>query len=135
MDCCGRQGTGFLMGRWRSLAHKSDQDSLGNRHPMNFTPLRFQSALAAGGLAWMPFVLMQFTFPRQGKLISVDDLAGRLDLATLLLVAVMLVCTLLHVYLVVKASREFMPWRQSGGDTGTGMKGMSGMAGGKHERT
>lgn len=86
---------------------------------MKFTPLRFQSALAAGGLALMPFVLMQFTFPRHGKLISVDDLAGRYDAATLFLVAVMLLSTLLHFYLVVKLSREFMHWRKSGDDMRT----------------
>ena len=83
----------------------------------------------------MPCVLMQFTFLRQGKLISVDDLANRLDLATLFLVGVMLISTLLHFYLVIKLSREFMQWWKSGDDTGTGMKGMSGMAGRTHERT
>ena len=86
---------------------------------MKFTPLRFQSALAAGGLALMPFVVMQFTFPRHGKLISVDDLAGRFDLATLFLVGVMLVSTLLHFYLVVKVSREFVQWKKSGDDMAT----------------
>lgn len=85
---------------------------------MKFTPLRFQSALAAGGLALMPFVLMQFTFQRHGKLISIDDLAGRYDLATLFLVAVMLISTLLHFYLIAKISCEFTQW----GRTDDGMR-------------
>lgn len=80
---------------------------------MKFTPLRFQSALAAGGLALMPFVLMQFTFPRQGKLISLDDLSGRYDLASVFLLAVMLVSTVLHFYLIAKISREFVQWHRS----------------------
>lgn len=83
---------------------------------MKFTPLRFQSALAAGGLALMPFVLMQFTFTRQGKLISLEDLSGRYDLAAVFLLAVMLVSTVLHFYLIAKVSREFTQWRQSGTD-------------------
>lgn len=83
---------------------------------MKFTPLRFQSALAAGGLALMPFVLMQFTFPRQGKLISIDDLSGRYDIASIFLLAVMLISTVLHFFLIAKMSREFVQWRQSGND-------------------
>lgn len=81
---------------------------------MKFTPLRFQSALAAGGLALMPFVLMQFTFPRQGKLISIEDIGGRYDLATLFLLAVMLLGTLLHFGLIAKLVPEFANWRKSG---------------------
>lgn len=81
---------------------------------MTFTPLRFQSALAAGGLALMPFVLMQFTFPRSGKLISIDDLAGAHDAATLFLVGVMVVSTLLHFYLIVRMSLEFVRWARAG---------------------
>lgn len=81
---------------------------------MTFTPLRFQSALAAGGLALMPFVLMQFTFPRAGALVSIDDLAGRHDAAALFLLAVMLLGTVLHFYLIVRMSHEFLRWRRSG---------------------
>lgn len=83
---------------------------------MKFTPLRFQSALAAGGLALMPFVLMQFTFPRQGKLVSIEDLSGRYDLASTFLLTVMLVSTVLHFYLIAKVSREFIQWRNSGSE-------------------
>lgn len=86
---------------------------------MTFTPLRFQSALASGGLALMPFVLMQFTFPHQGKIISIDDLAGRYDPATLFLLAVLLISTLLHFYLVAKVSFEFLQWRKSVDDMQT----------------
>lgn len=79
-----------------------------------FTPLRFQSALASGGVALMPFVLMQFTFPHAGKLISINDVAGGLDSASLFLVAVMLLSTLLHFFLIVKISIEFIRWSRSG---------------------
>ena len=86
---------------------------------MTFTPLRFQSALASGGLALMPFVLMQFTFPHRGKIISINDIAGRYDPATVFLVAVLLISTLLHFYLVAKVSTEFLQWRKSGDDMQT----------------
>lgn len=64
----------------------------------------------------MPFVLMQFTFPRQGKLISLEDLSGRYDLAAIFLLVVMLVSTVLHFYLIAKMSREFGQWSRSGSD-------------------
>lgn len=86
---------------------------------VKFTPLRFQSALASGGLALMPFVLMQFTFPKSGKLISIDDLAGALDPAALFLVGVMLVSSLLHFFLIVKMSLEFLQWWRSGDEMRT----------------
>jgi hypothetical protein len=50
---------------------------------MMFTPLRFQSALAAGGVALMPFVLMQFTFPHREQLININDFANGYDVASL----------------------------------------------------
>ncbi|MDP3037305.1 MAG: hypothetical protein Q8N07_06190 [Rhodocyclaceae bacterium] len=83
---------------------------------MKFTPLRFQSALAAGGLALMPFVLMQFTFPHDGKLIGIDDLSGGYDIATVFLVAVMVLSTLLHFSLILKMSGEFIRWARAGGE-------------------
>jgi hypothetical protein len=86
---------------------------------MTFTPLRFQSALASGGLALMPFVLMQFTFPHQGKIISINDIANWQNPATLFLVGVLLVSTLLHFFLVAKLSLEFLQWRKSGDDMQT----------------
>lgn len=64
----------------------------------------------------MPFVLMQFTFLRHGKLISLDDLSGRYDLAAFFLLAVMLVSTVLHFYLIAKMTRELIQWRRSGTD-------------------
>jgi hypothetical protein len=81
---------------------------------MKFTPLRFQSALASGGVALMPFVLMQFTFPHVEKLITINDLLNRFDPGSLFLVAVMLLSTLLHFFLVIKISLEFMQWSQDG---------------------
>lgn len=81
---------------------------------MTYTPLRFQSALAAGGVALMPFVLMQFTFPRGGKLVGIDDLAGTLDPAALFLVGVMLAASALHFFLIAKMSLEFVRWSRDG---------------------
>lgn len=80
---------------------------------MKFTPLRFQSALAAGGLALMPFVLMQFTFPRKGTLISIQDIEGHFGLATLFLLAVMMLGTALHFGLIAKLTQEFATWWRS----------------------
>lgn len=77
---------------------------------MPFTPLIFQSALAVGGVALMPFVLMQFTFAHAGKLVTVRDLAGGYDAASLFLVPVMLVSTLLHFFLIAQMSIEFLRW-------------------------
>ena len=75
-----------------------------------FTPLRFQSALASGGVALMPFVLMQFTFAHTDKLISINDFANRWDVASLFLAVVMLLSTLMHFFLILKISIEFMHW-------------------------
>lgn len=77
---------------------------------MMFTPLRFQSALAAGGVALMPFVLMQFTFPHREQLININDFANGYDVASLLLVGVMLLTTLLHFFLITKISLELLLW-------------------------
>lgn len=82
---------------------------------MPFTPLRFQSALAVGGVALMPFVLMQFTFAHAGKLVTVRDLAGGYDAASLFLVPVMLVSTLLHFFLIAQMSIEFVRWARKPG--------------------
>lgn len=83
---------------------------------MKYTPLRFQSALASGGVALMPFVLMQFTFPRNGKLISMNDMVSAFDPAALFLVGVMLVASALHFFLIVKMSLEFIRWSRSGNE-------------------
>jgi len=80
---------------------------------MTFTPLRFQSALAAGGVALMPFVLMQFTYPRQDLLISIEDLDGRYGVASLFLIAVMMFGTVFHFGLIAKLAHEFVAWRRS----------------------
>lgn len=79
-----------------------------------FTPLRFQSALASGGVALMPFVLMQFTFAHTDKLISINDFASGWNVASLFLVAVMLLSTLMHFFLILKMSIEFMHWAHQG---------------------
>jgi hypothetical protein len=81
---------------------------------MKYTPLRFQSALAAGGVALMPFVLMQFTFPRGGKLVGIEDVGGAFDPAALFLVGTMLVASALHFFLIAKLSLEFVRWSRGG---------------------
>lgn len=76
-----------------------------------FTPLRFQSSLAAGGLALMPFVLMQLTFPHAGKLITVHDVAvGGLDGGRVFLVGVMTVATIFHLALTIGSARGLALW-------------------------
>lgn len=62
----------------------------------------------------MPFVLMQVTFPHADKLISIHDIAGGWDAASLFLVAVMLLSTLMHFFLISKISIEFMHWAHQG---------------------
>lgn len=62
----------------------------------------------------MPFVLMQFTFPRSGKLISIDDLASGFDIATVFLITVMLVSSVLHFFLILRMSMEFLQWARAG---------------------
>jgi hypothetical protein len=76
-----------------------------------FTPLRFQSSLAAGGLALMPFVLMQLTFPHAGKLITVHDVGSAgLDVGRMSLVAVMAVATIFHLALTFSSTRGLAIW-------------------------
>ncbi len=62
----------------------------------------------------MPFVLMQFTFAHVGKLISINDFSNGYDIASLFLVAVMLLGTLLHFFLIVQISIEFIRWSRNG---------------------
>ena len=58
----------------------------------------------------MPFVLMQFTFAHTDTLISINDFANRWDVASLFLAVVMLLSTLMHFFLILKISIEFMHW-------------------------
>lgn len=66
----------------------------------------------------MPFVLMQFTFAHACKLVTMHDLAGGYDAATLFLVPVMLVSTLLHFFLIAQMSIEFVRWARKPGALG-----------------
>lgn len=88
---------------------------------MPFTPLRFQSALAAGGLALMPFVLMQFTFERQGQLINWSDVTPASSLSATFLIAVMALGTAFHLGLILKLLPELFNWLKSTPDTRTFM--------------
>jgi hypothetical protein len=76
-----------------------------------FTPLRFQSSLAAGGLALMPFVLMQVTFRHAGKLVGVGDIADPgLDGGRVFLVSVLAVATIFHFALTFSSTRGLVRW-------------------------
>lgn len=70
--------------------------------------------MAAGGLALMPFVLMQFTFPHAGKLINLEDLSGRYDSAAVFLLTVMLAGTVVHFALIARLTWEFLRWWRAG---------------------
>jgi len=41
---------------------------------VKFTPVIFQTSVAAGGIALMPFVYLQFAEPRGGKPIMLFDI-------------------------------------------------------------
>jgi voltage-gated anion channel len=75
-----------------------------------FTPLRFQASLAAGGLALMPFVLMQLTFPHAGKMMSAQDLGSGGQGGGLFLVGVMVLATAFHFALTVGSGRQLLAW-------------------------
>lgn len=80
-----------------------------------YTPLRFQASLAAGGLALMPFVLLQLTFPRAGTRLTVDDLARQgLDAGGVFLLTVMVAATVAHFALTLGAARGLVPWLADG---------------------
>lgn len=76
-----------------------------------YTPLRFQASLAAGGLALMPFVLMQLTFPRAGKLITVGDLARQgVGPSSVFLLTVMAAATVVHFALTLSSTWGLVGW-------------------------
>lgn len=80
-----------------------------------FTPLRFQASLAAGGLALMPFVLLQLTFPHVGKLVALGDVAAHgVDVPRAFLVAVMALATLFHFALTLGSLRGLVAWLTGG---------------------
>lgn len=80
-----------------------------------FHPLLFQSTLAAGGVALMPFNFLQFSIPHGKGLITLSDIMARTMSAGEMglyypLIAVMLVFTLFHFILTAVLLKSFFGW-------------------------
>ena len=80
-----------------------------------FTPLVFLAPLGAGGIAVMPFVLMQYTVEHGAGLITRAQLweKGFSNIASgyyLSLEAVMIIFTVLHLVLMISFSISFFKW-------------------------
>lgn len=88
---------------------------------MKFTPLSFQGPLAAGGVALMPFVLLQFTVPHEKGLIKLSDIefAGLGMLKTsyfLSLLGIMLIFTIIHLLLTLNSLIGLTKWLSKEGE-------------------
>lgn len=82
---------------------------------MKFTPLKFQGSLAAGGVALMPFVYLQFTVPHAKGLIKLSDIPfvglslGK-TILSLSLLGIMLTFTIIHLLLTVMFLSGLIKW-------------------------
>ena len=84
-----------------------------------FTPLFFLSSLGAGGIAVIPFAIMQYTIEHGPGLITRAELwakgyAGFSAVQYILLEAVMIVFTLIHLILTVWYTVELVKWVKKG---------------------
>jgi tellurite resistance protein TehA-like permease len=82
---------------------------------MKFTPLSFQGPLAAGGVALMPFVLLQFTVPHEKALITLSDIefTGLGIFNTFYFISlfgIMLLFTIIHLILTVNSLIGLVKW-------------------------
>lgn len=82
---------------------------------MKFTPIIFQTSVAAGGVALMPFVYLQFAEPRWGKLVMLLDIPwSELTIAQNIhfspLVGVMLVFTVTHLLFTLVFLKSLVMW-------------------------
>ena len=83
---------------------------------MKFIPLKFQGPLAAGGVALMPFVYLQFTVPHAKGLIKLSDIpfAGLNLINTsfyLSLIGIMLTFTIIHLIFTIFSLGSLIKWR------------------------
>ncbi len=80
-----------------------------------FNPLSFLSPLGAGGIAVMPFVLMQYTIDHSEGLITraqlwSNNFSGTISAYYLLLEGIMIIFSLLHFILTVIFLRQLFAW-------------------------
>ncbi len=80
-----------------------------------FSPLIFLASLGAGGIAIMPFALLQYAFPHEKGLVKIADIAhGTLPLANeiyyMSLEAVMVIFTIIHLILTVIFLTKLVKW-------------------------
>ncbi len=82
---------------------------------MNFTPLKFQGALAAGGVALMPFVYLQNTVPHPKGLIKLADIpfneisSGK-AIFFIVLLGIMSIFTIIHFVLTISFLKDLTSW-------------------------
>jgi len=81
----------------------------------NFNPLKFLASLGAGGIAVIPFALMQYAHHTGKGLISLSQVGhGSLSLGKeaffIGLEAIMIIFAILHFALTIKLLRQFIPW-------------------------
>jgi len=84
----------------------------------DFSPLVFLASLGAGGIAVMPFVLMQYTLKHGGGLITRSQLwsnsfLGLTKFYYLSLEAVMIIFTLLHLVLTLWFAIQLVKWMKT----------------------
>ena len=84
-----------------------------------FTPLVFLASLGAGGIAVTPFVIMQYTLDFGKGLITRSRLwelefSGLTSLYYLMLEAVMIVFSIIHIFLTIYFIYEFIKWIRAG---------------------
>lgn len=80
-----------------------------------FHPLLFQSSLAAGGVALMPFNFLQFSIPHGKGMITLSQVMTRSLTGSEMglyypLIAVMLIFILLHFFLTAVFLKDFFAW-------------------------
>lgn len=84
-----------------------------------FTPLAFLASLGAGGIAIMPFVLMQYTLEHGKGLITqtqlwANNFVGLEATYYISLELVMIIFTIIHFVLTIYFTKELFVWWQKG---------------------
>jgi hypothetical protein len=80
---------------------------------MKFSPIRFQAALAAAGVALMPFVYLQFSVPHGNGIIGFSDISGSVAAGSYLimfLVGIMAAFTAAHFVLTTVYLKDLFLW-------------------------